>query len=96
MHRTTINISDPVFREAKMKALREDVTVSEVIRSLLERWVAGDIQLNPDEQAHQRRVALARAARGMWSDRDPDDYLSTSRIGLKARDEELARARMDA
>jgi predicted CopG family antitoxin len=96
MHRTTINVSEPVFQKAKMKALREDVTVSEVIRELLARWVDDEIDLDPGKEARERRVELARAARGMWSDRDPDAFLAASRAGLKERDEELAHARMDA
>ena len=37
---------------------------------------------------------LARAARGMWADRDPDAYLEESRAALDKRDEELKRARL--
>jgi hypothetical protein len=96
MHRTTINLSEAVFQQARIKALREDVTVSEVIRELLARWVAGDIDLDGGKQARARQVALARAARGMWADRDPDAFLAASRAGLSGRDEELARARLDA
>lgn len=104
MHRTTINVSEPVFRQARVKALREGLTVSEVIREMLARWVAGEIDLTPEDRSREKLVALARSARGMWalSDsletrvRDPDDYLAESRAGLKRRDEELAHARLDA
>jgi len=96
MHRTTINFSEPVFRQAKIKALREEVTVSEVIRELLARWVADEIELEPGNGGRERQVALARAARGMWADRDPDAYLAASRAGLRRRDEELAHAHLDA
>ena len=96
MHRTTINVSDPVFQEAKIKALRERVTVSEVIRELLARWVDGDIDLEPGNDARERQVALARAARGMWAGRDAEAFLATSRAGLAERDEELAHAHLDA
>jgi hypothetical protein len=96
MHRTTINVSEPVFQRAKIKALREQVTISEVIRELLDRWVAGEIDLGPGKDARDRQVALARAAHGMWADRDPDAYLAASRAGLQARDEELSHARLDA
>jgi hypothetical protein len=34
MHRTTINLPDGIFQRARVKALREDVTVSEVLRIL--------------------------------------------------------------
>jgi hypothetical protein len=70
------------------------VTVSEVIRELLARWVAGEIELDPG--ARDRQVTLARAAQGMWADRDPDAYLAASRAGLQERDEELAHAYLDA
>ena len=96
MHRTTINLSEPVLEQAKIKARREELTVSEVIRELLARWVAGDIELNLGDRSRNRRVALAREARGMWADRDPDAYLTASRAGLAKRDEELAHARLDA
>lgn len=96
MHRTTINLPESVLHEAKIKALRQDVTVSEVIRDLLARWVAGEIDLGSAAWSRERRVALARAARGMWADREPDVLLSTSRAGLRERDEEVARARLDA
>ena len=44
----------------------------------------------------EKAVALARDARGMWEDRDPDAYLTASRARLKDRDKELTRARLDA
>ena len=50
MHRTTINLSEPIYRQARIKALREDVTVSEVVRDLLTRWVAGEIDLTDREK----------------------------------------------
>jgi hypothetical protein len=95
MHRTTINIPDAVFQRARVKALKEDVTVSEVLRDLLARWVAGEIKLTSKERSREELVALAGAARGMWADRDPDAYQATSRTGLKERDEELEHARLD-
>ncbi len=95
MHRTTINVPESIFRRARIKALREDVAVSEVIRDLLARWVSGEIDLASEPSSRERLVALARSARGMWADRDPDDYLVASRTGLIERDEELADARLD-
>lgn len=96
MHRTTINVSERVFRQAKIKALREDVTVSEVVRELLARWVDDEIELERSDRERDRQVALAREARGMWAGRDADAFLSRSRAGLADRDEELADARVDA
>lgn len=96
MHRTTINVSEGVFQEAKIKALREDVTVSEVIRELLARWVADEIDLDPGKRSRDRKVALAREAQGMWADRDPDAFLAASRARLVERDEALGHARLDA
>jgi hypothetical protein len=94
MHRTTINLPEPILQQAKLKALREGVTISEVLRGLLARWVAGDIQLAPHDAERQRLAALARTARGMWADRNPDEYLATSRAGLMERDRELQHARL--
>ncbi len=96
MHRTTINVSESVFQQARIKALREDVTVSEVVRDLLARWVAGEIDLSARDRTREKLVALARGAQGMWEDRDPDAYLATSRAKLQERDEELTSARLDA
>ena len=96
MHRTTINLSEPIYRQARIKALREDVTVSEVVRDLLTRWVAGEIDLTDRENTRDRLAALAREAQGMWADRDPDTYLVASRARLKEHDEELINARLDA
>jgi hypothetical protein len=96
MHRTTINVSESVFQQARIKAIREQVTVSEVIRELLARWVAGDVQLGSDAHTPDRLAALARSAGGMWADRDPDAYLAASRAGLKDRDEELDHAQLAA
>jgi len=89
MHRTTINVSESVFQQARIKALREDVTVSEVVRDLLARWVAGEIDLSARDRTRDTLVALAREAQGMWSERDPDAYLAASRARLKERDQEL-------
>ncbi len=89
-------MSEPVFQQAKIKALHQEVTVSEVIRELLARWVADEIELSSGDRARDRQVALARAARGMWADRDPDAFLAASREGLSEHDEELNHARLDA
>ncbi len=95
-HRTTVNVSEPVFQQARIKALCEGLTVSEVIREMLARWVEGEIDLSPGDHSREQLVGLARAARGMWSDRDPGNYLAVIRAGLRRRDEELACARLDA
>jgi len=95
MHRTVINVPQETFQRARIKALREGTNVSEVIRRLLARWVAGEVRLT-EESSREKLVALARAGRGMWADRDSDAYLADSRAGLAARDEELERARLDA
>jgi hypothetical protein len=86
MHRITINVPERIFQRARIKALRENLAVSEVMRDLLARWVAGEVELASKERSREKLVDLARAARGMWADRDPDSYLAASRIGLKERD----------
>ena len=95
MHRTTINVPDLVYQKARIKALREDVAVSEVIRDLLARWVDGDLELKTKDNSRARLVALARSARGMWADRDADAYSAVSRVGQRERDKELQDARLD-
>ena len=95
MHRTTINVPESVYRQARIKALQENVTVSEVIRELLACWVTGELELDTRSQTTDRRIALVRSAHGMWADRDPDRYLAASRAGLAERDEELAHAQLD-
>lgn len=95
MHRTTINLPEPTLRKARLKALHHNVTLSEVLRTLLARWADGEINLQPDESDRARLAALARGARGMWADRDPDTYLAISRSGLTEHDEETQRARLD-
>jgi plasmid stability protein len=96
MHRTVINVPQETFQRARIKAVREGTNVSEVIRHLLARWVSGEVRLDTEESSREKLVALARAGRGMWADRDPDAYLTESRAGLETRDEELERARLDA
>ena len=39
------------------------------------------------------QTQLAREAFGMWSDRDPDEHLARSRVGLTRRDREVKVAR---
>ena len=95
MHRTTINIPDAMMPTARIKALREGTTLSEVLRDLLARWVSGAVSLPCEPGGREKMVALARAPRGMWADRDADALLAASRAGMKERDEELARARLD-
>jgi hypothetical protein len=96
MHRTTINVPDSLFQRARIKALRENLAVSKVIRDLLAHWVTGEIELSSKERSREKLVALARSAQGMWTDRDPDDYLVAGRVGLRERDEELENAWLDA
>ncbi len=41
------------------------------------------------EKEPSYRTQLAREAFGMWSDRDPDEYLARSRARLVLRDQEV-------
>ena len=95
MHRTTINIPTDLFRRARIKALREELSISEVIRALLNSWTAGEITVTP-AISRDKLITLARAGEGMWADRDPDLFLADSRAGLNVRDQELTSARLDA
>lgn len=91
-----IQVPEAVFQRAKLKAERDGVVVDQVARDLLTRWVDGQIHLVAETRSREALAALARAARGMWADRDPDHYLAASRAGLSRRDEELRHARLDA
>lgn len=95
MHRTTLNIPNDLFRRAKMKATSEDLPLSEVVRNLLDRWVEGAIPLDAEESSRRELVKRARESFGMWKDRDPDEWLRSSRHGLSERDAEVASARVD-
>lgn len=94
MHRTTLNLPESLHRKAKIKAATESVPLSEVIRLLLARWVAGEARLQTGELSHREMVAKARETFGIWKDRDPDAYLKESRKGLGARDRETEDARL--
>jgi hypothetical protein len=95
MHRTTINIPTDLYQRARIKALREDLSISEVIRDLLNSWTAGEITITPPI-SREKMISLARAGEGMWSDRDPDLFLADSRAGFDVRDREISNARLDA
>ena len=64
MHRITIDVPESIFQRARIKALRENVTVSEVICDLLARWVAGEIELTSKERLREKLVALAPGRSG--------------------------------
>jgi hypothetical protein len=94
MHRTTLNIPNDLFRRAKLKATSEDLPLSEVVRSLLDRWVEGAIPLDAEGRSRRELVRRARESFGVWRDRDPDEWLRSSRQGLSERDVEVADARV--
>ena len=96
MENATVSIPESIFERAKIKAQQEDRAVDQLVSDLLDRWVAGEIHLPAPRRSRDELVALARAARGMWADRDPDRYLAAGRAGLAERDEELDNARLDA
>ena len=89
MENATITIPEPVFERARIKAQQEDRAVDQLVTDLLDRWVAGEIQLPAPGRSREELVALACAARGMWADRDPDRYLAAGRAGHAERDVEL-------
>lgn len=95
MHRTTVTFPEALVRKAKLKATAEGVSLSEVLRKLLDRWIRGEIRMeSPDPRKEVEERALATF--GIWKDRDPDEYLSRSRQGLSDRDAKLEDARVDA
>jgi len=94
MHRTTLNLPDRLFRSAKIKATSERLPLSEVIRGLLDRWVAGEVDLGGGDRSRQEAIERARRTFGMWRDRDADEFLRESRKGLSERDREIEDARV--
>jgi len=94
MHRTTLNLPDRLFRSAKIKATAERLPLSEVIRSLLDRWVTGEVDLGGGDRSRREAVDRARKTFGMWRDRDADELLRQSRRGLEERDREVEDARL--
>jgi len=87
--RTTLVLSDDLLREARRKASAEGLSLSQVLRGLLDRWVVGEVRLPVAEEDHRPGLDQALSTHGMWSDRDPDAFLQESRAGLKDRDREL-------
>jgi hypothetical protein len=96
MHRTTINLPDELFQQAKNKAAAEGITVSEVLRRLLTHWITGQGRMEEKEETRQAAIEQALSTYGMWSDRDPDQFLRESRAHLTSRDQELKDARLDS
>ena len=96
MENSTVRIPESVLERARIKAEKEDKAVEQIVRDLLDGWLEGAIHLTTERPPRKELVALARAAQGMWKDRDPDEYLALSRSGLDQRDEELQNARLDA
>ncbi len=84
MHRTSITFSEKLFRRAKLRAASEGRTLSDVIRSLLERWLEGDVSADRGELEEARKQAALESF-GMWSDRSPDTFLEVSRSSLRIR-----------
>ena len=91
--KTTVRFSVEMLREARIKAINDGLSLSEVLRRLLRLWLRGEITLEGEQDTSQQ-LQLAREAFGMWSDRDPDEYLARSRAGLALRDREVEDARM--
>ncbi len=96
MQQTTITFPDDLRRRAERKASAEGLSVPEVLRRLLAQWLSGDEDSKEQARAQQSTIESAFSSRGMWSDRDPDDFLRQSRKGLIDRDQELRDVRLDA
>jgi plasmid stability protein len=93
MHRTTFTFSENLIRKAKVRAASEGLSLSDVVRRLLARWVAGELRLD-SEPPREALIRTALGSFGMWRDRDPDRFLAESRAGLDRRDGETKDARM--
>jgi len=91
--KTTVRFPADLLKESRVAAIRQGLSLSEVLRRLLRMWLRGKITLEAKDDV-SRQAQLAREAFGMWSDRDPDEYLVHSRDGLSLRDREVENARM--
>jgi len=91
--KTTVRFPTDMLREARIKAINEGLSLSKVLRRLLRLWLRGKVVLEAEENA-SRQVQLVREAFGMWSDRNPDEYLAQSRSGLALRDQEVENVRV--
>jgi len=96
MQQTMITFPDDLLRRAERKASSEGLSVPEVLKRLLTQWLSGAEDSKERATAQQSTIERAFSSRGMWSDRDPDDFLRQSREGLIDRDRELRDARLDA
>jgi hypothetical protein len=51
--RTTLTIPLELKRRARIKAVKLDVSLSAVVRELLELWLTGDIRISQEEKQVQ-------------------------------------------
>jgi hypothetical protein len=91
--KTTFRFPADMLREARIKAINEGLSLNEVLRRLLRLWLRNKVTFTAEEDT-SNKVRLARQAFGMWSDRDPDEYLARSRAGLARHDQEIENAKM--
>ena len=52
-HKTTLRISFELFKSARIKAIQENTTLSEVIRRFVRAWVEGIIELPEQEKPEE-------------------------------------------
>ena len=88
--KTTVRFPTDMLKQARIKAANDGLSLSKVLRQLLRLWLRDNITLEITKDS-SRQVQLARESFGMWSDRDPDEYLIHSRAGLTLRDKETQR-----
>lgn len=53
LERTTLSIPRELRHQAKIKAVKLDVSLSAVVRELLARWVAGEIRIGVEQRPEQ-------------------------------------------
>ena len=95
MQQTDITFPEDLLRRAERKAEAEGVSLPQVLRRLLARWVGSGVGSRGQAKESEDTVERALSSYGMWSDRDPDEFLRQSRTGLTSRDQELGDARLD-
>lgn len=96
MQQTDITFPEDLLRRAERKAKAEGSSLPQVLRRLLAQWVGGGVGSSVKDTDGEDTLERALSSFGMWSDRDPDEFLRRSRRGLTSRDRELGDARLDS
>ena len=96
MQQTTIAFPEDLLQQAERRAAAEGLSLPEVVRRLLTQWVRGGESSRAQPEVADGLIEKALSSFGMWGDRNLDEFLRRSRMGLTDRDQELDDARLDS